>query len=421
MDMTAFQQCGGLFIDGDTMRSKIRIAIAHENCSFLPSLRSALVSRLGIAPTDIYEIDFSNLLDLLQTKKINTRTDCLLVCVDSISEQVPAELPKIISGFNEFLAIVAGDFSTQQALDCIRAGALDCINVKQEVETDFANLSQFLTRLQTTSVKQQEGKLVAVMGCGGGSGASFVTTNIGRSLPRHTSVGLLDLNEAGGDLNSMLNVLSPHVMDSLLFQGDRVDEEMFEQSIQKIEDNIGLLSTDVLADTDMPPLSIDVLFKIGELARKRFPLSIADVKVGRTHADFASCCDQVVLVSRPTIPCVYRLNHLLEQLLNSGIRKDHIAVVLNHVSGVHELSLRAVEKMTGLEIFATLPSDPEHVNASVNTGLPLEKSALKLEIEKLTEKIFNLNGNTPASEKNVNGIANTALHFVDRLFNTTAK
>ena len=403
------------------MRSKLSIAIAHENCSFLPLLRSALVSTLGIAPTDIYEIDLSNLLDLLQTKEINSRTDCLLVCVDNISAEIPLELPKIAAGFNDFLAIISGEFSTQQALDCVRAGALDCIEVNQEMDNGFANLHQFFNRLKTTSVKQHDGKLVAVMGCGGGSGASFLTTNIGRCLAEHEPVGLLDFNEPGGDLNSMLNVLSPHVVDSLLFQGDRVDEEMFEQSIQKIDTNIGLLSTDVLADADMPPLSVDLLFKIGELARKRFPYSIADVKVGRTHADFASCCDQVVLVSRPTIPCIYRLNHLLEQLLNMGIASDHIAVVLNHVSGVHELSVRAVEKMIGLQIVAELPSDLERVNASINTGLTLEKSFLKLEIEKLTEKIFNLNGTASANESTKPRITSSALNLVDRLFNTTAK
>jgi Flp pilus assembly CpaE family ATPase len=362
----------------------IRLAIAQHDCTYLPALKEALFSRHDVDQSDVYEIELSHLMNLVTQRSISSLTDCLMICVDEVTSEILRDLRSLKAIVEEPIVVFSMNFESNQALDCIRAGAIDCIEMRSASNTD---LGQLMDRLRTTH-PHRGGKLASVISCGGGSGATFLCKSMAQLLSQKQSVCMLDFNFYGGDLNSILVADSKHRSNNLLSHGDSVDSEMFEQSIQQIGENLYLLSSEILPPMESVFPNAELVARISEFAKQDFRISLADISIGHCHLEFSSGCDMVILVARPTIPYVYRMCYLTEQLQKSGLESSQITIVMNQLTGHHELTSREIEKMTGLRVAGQVRFDSEIANAAINTGLPLPKCKLATDIEQVVQRIF---------------------------------
>ncbi len=235
---------------------------------------------------------------------------------------------------------------------------------------DYLRESESLSSRLTAS----EGELLAFLSAKGGSGSTFLSSNLGYTLAATgKKVLLVDLNLFFGDLAA--NVTDRQSSSSVLDiarQGDILDVSLLASSVLAARDNLYVLAAPQL------PYRIDVLTpavlqKILELALSQYDFVILDV--GRTldptsikALDMASRIYLILQLALPAIQNVKRIETVFEGL---GYAQGKLNMVVNRYEKNGAIGLNALERVTQTKVARTVPASYEAVMASINEGVPL--------------------------------------------------
>src|SRR5437660_11608865 len=87
------------------------------------------------------------------------------------------------------------------------------------------------------------GRLIALLGAGGGSGLSTLAVNVAAVLARdYERCALIDLKPGVGDLASLLDLKPAHTLADLCRNADRLDDDMFESALAAHSSGVHLLA-----------------------------------------------------------------------------------------------------------------------------------------------------------------------------------
>ena len=219
-----------------------------------------------------------------------------------------------------------------------------------------------------------EGELLAFLNAKGGSGSTFLASNLGYTLAAAGKrVLLVDLNLFFGDLAANVTDRKPgsSILD-IARQGERIDAALLASSVLAARENLYVLAAPLLPYR-IEILSPAILQKILELALGQYDFVILDV--GRTldpttikALDLSARIYLILQLALPAIQNVKRIETVFEGL---GYAQGKLNVVVNRYEKNGAIGLDALERVTQTKVARTVPASYEVVMESINQGVPL--------------------------------------------------
>ena len=263
--------------------------------------------------------------------------------------------------------------SPEFLLRAMRAGVREVL----PMQLDPNQLLLAVRRLETkrTTASRSQGQVLSFISCKGGSGATFLATNLGYALSvlENKRVALFDLNLQFGDASLFVSDQRPAAtLAQVAQQIHRLDASFLASSMVQVSPSYGVLAAPdaPISASDVRPEHIDVLLK---LARQQYDFVLLDV--GR-NLDAVSLraldqSDKIFPVLQATLPYIRDGKRLLGVFRSLDYRKEKIHIIVNRYAAADDIRLRDCEQAYGTEIYRTVPNHYEAVSASVNQGVPV--------------------------------------------------
>ena len=275
------------------------------------------------------------------------------------------------------MILVTDNQSSEFLLRAMRAGVREVVPLDGPRGLVAAFLRQ-AGRLDAAKGRTRLAQVIAFMPAKGGSGSTFLSTNLGFVLASHGKrVAVLDLNLQFGDVALFVSDKRPksNVAD-VCREANRLDAELLEASMMNIGENLSVLAAPESPER-APEVRPEVVERIIALARTRFDIVILDVgrileAVSIKALDEAETINLVVQAALPTLHDARRLLGVLQGL---GYGKDKLQIVLNRIDKKGDIGVREVARTLGYDVAQQVPNSYVNVVHSINHGIPILRHA----------------------------------------------
>jgi pilus assembly protein CpaE len=314
------------------------------------------------------------------------------------------------------LIILSPDRSPEFLLGAMRIG------VREIVPTPLKNgelkeaLSRHINRLSSNQGQSASAKTVAFIAAKGGSGATFLATNLAASLAHLGKKTLvIDMNLHFGDAVMYLTENRPTAtLADLCKQVERLDSAFLHAMVMPIEDNLWLLP-----GADSPERALDVkpsaIERIITLGRTEFNFVVLDMgrAIESVGVKALDACDSIYIVMQYTVPSLHDTKRLLTLMMSLGYPREKIHLIANRVQKGSDISSEDVQKSLGILVEHQVPNSWASAAYSANHGIPVSRHAprdpISRSLDELAAKI------SPVEEK-----AQISRGFMGGLFSSKA-
>lgn len=266
------------------------------------------------------------------------------------------------------------DASAQFLLGAMRAGVREVLPADASVDALAAALMRQAERLGAARSPARRLRVIAFMPAKGGSGATFLATNLAYALAQGGSrVAVIDLNLQFGDVPLCLSERKPTTsIADLAREWRRLDGELLESSMMRISENLR-----VLAAPESPERSMEVRPEVVErviaLCRGRFDFVILDV--GRVLESVSiRALDEahtVYVVIQAAVPMIQDARRLISVLQGLGYGREKLKIVVNRSEAGGDIGAAEIARTLGFEVERLIPNSYGAVLRSVNHGIPI--------------------------------------------------
>jgi pilus assembly protein CpaE len=284
--------------------------------------------------------------------------------------------------------------SPELLLRALRMGVREVLKMPLFAEELAAALRRITQKSSTTG--GGNGRVLAFMPCKGGSGASFLATNLGYVLATHNEkkVLLIDLNLQFGDAVLYVSDRRPTIsLIDIVRDMQHLDMSLLGSAMVEVTPNFGVISApeDPSLSVDIRPSHIESLVRF---ARNNFDYVILDVgrSLDTCTIQALDLADQIYPVLQLTLPFLRDAKRLFEVYRSLDYSAGKIHPVLNRVERTAgDLTVADADRLLAYKTYATLPNHYKSVAASVNQGIPILKldpiSSVSRAIVELAERI----------------------------------
>jgi pilus assembly protein CpaE len=262
----------------------------------------------------------------------------------------------------------------------MRAGIRDVVDLTQGTEelrdaveraiTWATNLRQLGT---TVVAPKQRGKILSVFSSKGGSGKTFLTSNLATALAqsvRDKDVAVVDLDIDMGDVFTYFGTEPAGSIGDLMEIGEMTDGEMIRSRGRKLGDRLWGFAAPPDPTAEAP--AGEAVGKFLRALRNEFGFVVVDASVD--YSDAALVCfdlsDTIILVTALDVVGVKHLSKALDTLLAIGIPRERFRVVLNRADSKVGLEASDVERVMKIQVDAMIPSS-RLVPMALNKGRPV--------------------------------------------------
>lgn len=254
-------------------------------------------------------------------------------------------------------------------INAMRVGVREVLPSPVTAEALSAAVSRIAAKFTGVRTKSL-GKILAFMGCKGGSGATFLATNLGYQLAETKSVLLIDLNLQFGDALSFVHDGKPaSSLADIAHDISRLDASFLAASTVRITENYSILAApeDPSKAMEIKPEHIDAIvnlaitqydFVLLDLSRTLDTLTIK--ALDRAHRIFA--------VLQAGLPSLRNASKLLALFKSLGYPPDKLEWVINRFDKNGEISLDSIQRTLGSASLRTVPNSYKEVNTAINQG-----------------------------------------------------
>lgn len=273
------------------------------------------------------------------------------------------ELIRDIKASNKapFLIGVHNTADPQLILRAMKAGADEFVYPPLEVV-----LQEAITRVASgeTEVRRrdgrQRGKVLGFLSVRGGCGATTLACHVAQEIHRqtHTPVMLADFDLDAGMVGFLMHSPSPYSLLDAAQNVDRLDVSFWKALVSNGFPGMEIISAPVgFAPRDF--LNRDSVSLILRFMQSHYQWSLVDLGRGVNPLAMYSLegLDEVFLITMMEVPTLHQTTRLLQSVLNTGFDRDRIRMVLNRVPRQPELSQKELEKMLGVPLYQTVPSE----------------------------------------------------------------
>jgi pilus assembly protein CpaE len=282
---------------------------------------------------------------------------------------------------NRVPLIVLGPAGDPEAMRlAMQAGASDYIS--QPLQQD--DLRGALDRINERKAEKpsDQGQIVTVMNSKGGSGASFVATNLAYELSRIADARavLVDFDLQFGGLSRYLDLYPKRGLIEALDAIDDMDEVSAEAYITSHESGLRLLaaSTDrLILSRDAPIEQVDSLMRFLE-NNNEYVIADLPRRIDLLSATVLEHSDQILIVSQQTVGHLNDAARMIKLVTKElAVPMDRIRVVLNRYSKNALIEIDDVKNTLNIDRVAVIPNQYKMVSESVDSGVPVMKTARK--------------------------------------------
>jgi len=339
---------------------------------------------------------------------------------EQIQEQAPVSQIVILSvqGDTNYMrrAMLAGarDFLTKppksdELVTVIRQAGEKAKAIRNDSQFIGRGTGRLIDPRGTTIALSGLGKIVSVYSPKGGVGTTTVATNLAVTLhSSETPVVIVDANLQFGDVVVFLNERGRTSVMDLTPIADQLDPEIVRDVVIHHESSgIDILSAPPHPE-DAEKISGTQFVKVIQFLARLYSYVIVDTDSGLSDVtvDTLDASDLLVMITSQDIPSIINTRMMLTLLVNLGIDKQKILLVMSRFDKQLAITPEKVGHNLGHKVAAVLPEDREIVVPAVNRGIPfmmgegktkeIGKSILEL-IGKIRERLSKLE-EQPADE-----------------------
>lgn len=263
-------------------------------------------------------------------------------------------------------------------MHAMRAGVREVLPPHVTREELNAAVARAELKLSVSGKAPRQGRILAFIACKGGSGATFLATNLAHQLATESKkVLLIDFNLQFGDAVLFLHDGKPATnLSDVAHNIDRLDAAFLRASLVQVSPNCGILAApeDPGQAMEVKPEHVDALL---DLASREYDFVILDIgrvldpvtlrALDRAH--------QIFPILQMTLPFVRDTNRLLGVFRSLDYPADKICPIINRFEKGGNFSPAEVAETLGIKAFHTIPNGYVEVMASINQGLPIAQVA----------------------------------------------
>jgi pilus assembly protein CpaE len=243
-----------------------------------------------------------------------------------------------------------------------------------------------------TPAVSTEASVLAFMSCKGGSGATFLSTNLAQQLSERSKrrVGLIDLDLQFGNV---LQMLSSHRavshMAEVARQVHRLDEDLLRSAMVPLSETLHVLAAPAAISEALEVKAAHVEAIIRQ-ARQMFDIVVLDLggyvdAVSLQAVDLATHVFPVLQLNVLQMRDALRLRTLLASL---DVPAQKLQWIVNRYDKRNALEPEALQKMLGEATTVHLvPNDFRSASAAVNQGVPLAQVARSSPVLKALDEL----------------------------------
>jgi pilus assembly protein CpaE len=265
--------------------------------------------------------------------------------------------------------------SSDMLMQAMRSGVQEVVNYPLDTKELRAMVVRVDQKRKVGARKQ--GKILSFVSCKGGSGATFLASNLAYALAEDgkSKVLLIDLNLQFGDAALFVSdKRPPATLADLSRDSQRLDTALLESSVVSVLPNFGVLASpgDPTQATDIRPAQIEALLRF---CRNHVDFIVLDL--GRSIDGIAvkalDLSDQIYPVVQLTLPFVRDAKRLLDLFRSLEYSKEKIRFLINRLEMITSLTPSDLEQALSSKIYKSIPNHYRSVSESVNQGVPILK------------------------------------------------
>lgn len=293
-----------------------------------------------------------------------------------------AELRRLEAALNSSpstsVIVLSPERSPEYLLQVMRSGVREIVPTPLADGELKAAYTRQVERLAARRGSARKGRVLAFLPAKGGSGSTFLSTNLAYALAsRGQRVALIDLNLHFGDAALFLTEARPATtIADLACDLSRLDATFLEASMMQVAPNLHVLAAPETPDRamDVTPASVERILMV---ARERFDFVLLDM--GRLLDGAAvralDQADALYLTLQLTLPFIHDARRLLALLTTLGYARDKLHVIVNRWEKGGDLTSADVQKALGIPVDIEVPNSFAAVAHAINHGVPILKSA----------------------------------------------
>jgi pilus assembly protein CpaE len=345
----------------------MKIAIISPNRTHLETM-TALLEAQAHTVTAV-EGGKSRMRDIAE----DTQPDLMLVegmCCDP-GELAPAEY--VTTRFPQIaVMLLCATHTPEFLINSMRAGVREVLPspvAPAALQSAVARVAAKLTGGQSRG----HGRVLAFIGCKGGSGATFLATNIGYQLAEDKTVLLIDLNLQFGDALTFVHDEEPRqTLADIAHDINRLDASFLAAVTVRVSPNYSILAApaDPSQALEIKPEHVEAILN---LAVTQYDFVLLDL--GRTLDTLTvKALDRayrIFPVLQAGVPFIRGTRKLLGVFKSLGYPPEKIELIINRHEKGAEIDLGDISRSLGVGKPHTVSNSYRKVNASISIGDPL--------------------------------------------------
>jgi pilus assembly protein CpaE len=258
----------------------------------------------------------------------------------------------------------------------MRVGVREVLPSPAPAEALEAMVARVEAKHKGTQIKRA-GKVLAFLPCKGGSGATFLATNIGYHLAETSSVLLIDLNLQFGDALSFVHDGKPaSTLADVAHNITRLDASLLAASAVNAAPNYSILAAaeDLSQAMEIKPEHIEAILA---LAVTQYDFVLLDMSRSLDTLSIRALdrAYRVFPVIQAGLPSLHNAIKLLAAFRSLGYPSDKTEIIVNRFDKGGVIGTEDLRKSLGKVVFRTVPNSYKDVNSSIDQGTALAKFA----------------------------------------------
>jgi len=251
-----------------------------------------------------------------------------------------------------------------------------------------------IPQTEETRAKNKISKNIMIFSSKGGTGKSFVATNLAIDLYNQTKkrVALVDLNFQSGDIALILDMVPRHTFYDITSIINQLDTEMLSSFLTLHSSGVKVLPAPV-DPTQSESISTKATVKVLDTLAKICDYMVIDAPSNFSENTLALLekIDFLCMVASMDVPSIKNLKVSLEVVGQLKFPEENILIIINRANTKVGITTYEIEDTLKRKIDITIPSD-RLVPLTINQGNPIisvyPKSAVSKSINKLTKYLI---------------------------------
>ena len=251
-----------------------------------------------------------------------------------------------------------------------------------------------IPQTEETRAKNKISKNIMIFSSKGGTGKSFIATNLAIDLYNQTKkrVVLVDLNYQSGDIALILDIVPRHTFYDITSIINQLDTEMLSSFLTLHSSGVKVLPAPV-DPTQSESISTKATVKVLDTLAKICDYMVIDAPSNFSENTLALLekIDFLCMVASMDVPSIKNLKVALEVVDQLKFPEENILIIINRANTKVGITTDEIEDTLKRKIDITIPSD-RLVPLTINQGNPIisvyPKSAVSKSINKLTKYLI---------------------------------